>query len=180
MPDNLCLITPGSVIMHIKSISFLRLIVSSCIAEFDLFKFIWITLMFFSFSSVSVLKEDLLGLQLFSPFVLFTLLNMFCILLPLGGGYLSKVVKAGDVCVSGEGEHVVCGGADAAVDLEGGEVLLEDGGDDAEDVGYLCREDAQCGRRTIYGNVKEFVLANCQLQKINYDLCRTYLTMDNC
>ena len=38
MPDSLCLITLGSVIMQIKLISFLRLIVNSCIAELDLFK----------------------------------------------------------------------------------------------------------------------------------------------
>ena len=44
MPESLCLITLGSVIMHIKFVSFLNSIVSSCIAEFDLFKFTCITL----------------------------------------------------------------------------------------------------------------------------------------
>ena len=47
MPDNLCLITLGSVIMQIKLASFLRLIVSSCIAELDLFKLTCKTLIFF-------------------------------------------------------------------------------------------------------------------------------------
>ena len=46
MPDSLCLITLGSVIMQIKSFSFLRLIVSSCIAEFDLLRFVCTTLIF--------------------------------------------------------------------------------------------------------------------------------------
>ena len=40
--------------MHMKSVSLLRLIVNSCIAEFDLFKFICITLIFVSLSRVSV------------------------------------------------------------------------------------------------------------------------------
>ena len=55
MPDSLCLITLGSVTMHIKSVSCLRLIVNSCIAELDLFKFICITLILFSFSRVSAM-----------------------------------------------------------------------------------------------------------------------------
>ena len=38
-----------------KSVSFLGVIVSSCIAEFDLFKFICTNLIFFSFSTFSVL-----------------------------------------------------------------------------------------------------------------------------
>ena len=54
MPDNLCLITLGSVIRHIKLVSFLRLIVNSCIAELDLFKLICKTLISFLFSSDSV------------------------------------------------------------------------------------------------------------------------------
>ena len=52
MPDNLCLITLGSVIIHMKSVSFLRFTVNSCIAELDLFKFICTTLIFFSRDSV--------------------------------------------------------------------------------------------------------------------------------
>ena len=50
MPDNLCLITLGSVTMHIKFTSFLKLIVNSCIAELDLFKLICTTLIFLLFS----------------------------------------------------------------------------------------------------------------------------------
>ena len=46
MPESLCLITLGSVIMQMKLISFLRLIVNSCIAELDLFKLTCRTLMF--------------------------------------------------------------------------------------------------------------------------------------
>ena len=46
MPDSLCLITLGSVTKQIKSVSFLRLIVSSCMAELDLYKLICKTLMF--------------------------------------------------------------------------------------------------------------------------------------
>ena len=38
--------TLGSVIIHMNSVSFLRLIVSSCIAELDLFKLICRTLIF--------------------------------------------------------------------------------------------------------------------------------------
>ena len=45
MPDSLCLITLGSVTMQIKLVSFLRLIVSSCMAELDLFKLTCRTLM---------------------------------------------------------------------------------------------------------------------------------------
>ena len=58
MPDSLCLITLGSVIMHMKSVSFLRFIVSTCIAELDLFKLICLTLMFFSCSRVSRITDE--------------------------------------------------------------------------------------------------------------------------
>ena len=59
MPDNLFLITLGSVTRHIKSVVFLKLTVSSCIAELDLFTFICTTLIFISFSRDSVM----LGVQ---------------------------------------------------------------------------------------------------------------------
>ena len=58
MPDSLCLITLGSVIIQIKLVSFLRLIVNSCIAELDLFKFICIILIFIPFSRGSVRVRD--------------------------------------------------------------------------------------------------------------------------
>ena len=44
--------------MHIKLISFLRLIVSSCIAEFDLFKLICKTLIFLPFSRDSEASRE--------------------------------------------------------------------------------------------------------------------------
>ena len=51
----------GSVTMHIKLVSFLRLIVNSCIAELDLFKFICITLIFLLFSMDSAIDGWMLA-----------------------------------------------------------------------------------------------------------------------
>ena len=60
MPDNLCLITLGSVTIHIKSVSFFRLTVNSCIAELDLFKLICTTLIFLSLLSRSSVTVEVL------------------------------------------------------------------------------------------------------------------------
>ena len=66
IPDSLCLITLGSVIMHIKLASFLRLIVNSSIAEFDLFKFTCLTKISSLFSSDSAIIGSDLSLAMLS------------------------------------------------------------------------------------------------------------------
>ena len=71
MPDNLCLITLGSVTIHIKSVSFFRLIVNSCIAELDLFKLICTTLIFLLCSRGSGIVETRQQLSFFLVFLVF-------------------------------------------------------------------------------------------------------------
>ena len=82
MPDNLCLITLGSVIIHMKSVSFLRFIVNSCIAELDLFKFICTTLIFLSFSMGSVVDGWMPAFFVLAPYLI-TLSEDFYLLLYL-------------------------------------------------------------------------------------------------
>ena len=61
--DSLCLMTLGSVTKQMKSVSFFRVIVNSCIAEFDLFKFTCLTKMSNPFPRDSaVIGLDLLAM----------------------------------------------------------------------------------------------------------------------
>ena len=69
MPESLCLTTLGSVTRQIKSVSFLRLIVSSCMAELDLFKLTCKTLMSLFFSRVSADKRAAVGMAIDSEVV---------------------------------------------------------------------------------------------------------------
>ena len=94
--------------MHIKLVSFLRLIVNSCIAELDLFKLTCKTLMFLPFPRDS----GIVGAR---------------------RGWLQQLILDNDGCLPGEdgrGEHA---GFGAAADRDPVGVLHDDGVED----GYL-------------------------------------------